>query len=124
MTTMAENCSSDPPLAAMRANYSRMQLRREDLHADPITQFNAWLGEAIREEILEPNAMSLATVGADGQPLLRTVLLKDLDARGFVFFTNYESRKARHIAENPLVSLLFPWRLAILRCSTPRSTML
>jgi pyridoxamine 5'-phosphate oxidase len=109
MKARAENDPSDPDLAAMRANYARMKLRREDLLPDPISQFNAWLGEAIRDEIIEPNAMSLATVGADGQPLLRTVLLKGLDARGFVFFTNLESRKARHIAGNPRVSLLFPW---------------
>lgn len=109
MTPRVEDHPANPSLANMRADYSGMKLRREDLLTDPIAQFDAWLGEAIRAEILEPNAMSLATVGADGQPLLRTVLLKGLDARGFVFFTNLESRKARHIAENPRVSLLFPW---------------
>lgn len=96
-------------LAAMRENYVRARLCREDLRTDPIAQFEAWLGDAIEAQILEPNAMSLATAGADGRPLLRTVLLKGLDARGFVFFTNLESRKARHLAENPHVSLLFPW---------------
>ena len=98
-----------PALAAMRADYSRARLRREDLQKEPIAQFAAWMDDAIRARLTEPNAMSLATVGTDGQPLLRTVLLKGLDARGLVFFTNLESRKARHIAENPRVSLLFPW---------------
>lgn len=96
-------------LAAMRAEYRRARLRRENLNADPVTQFDFWLGDAIMAQVLEPNAMSLATVGKDGQPLVRTVLLKGLDARGFVFFTNLESRKAQQIAENPHVSLLFPW---------------
>lgn len=85
------------------------RLRREDLRAEPIAQFEAWLDDAVRTQLTEPNAMSLATVGTAGQPLLRAVLLKGLDARGFVFFTNLESRKARHIAENSHVSLLFPW---------------
>lgn len=103
--------SSDgtPPLALMRKDYNRAALRREDLHDDPVVQFERWLGDAVREGIIEPNAMSLATVGGDGRPLVRTVLLKALDTRGFVFFTNLESRKARHIAENPHVSLVFPW---------------
>lgn len=96
-------------LAAMRADYSRARLRRDDLQADPIAQFEGWLADASHAQLIEPNAMSLATAGADGQPLVRTVLLKGLDARGFVFFTNLESRKARQIAENPHVSLLFPW---------------
>lgn len=96
-------------LASMRADYRQARLRREDLPAEPIAQFNAWLDDAIRARVIETNAMSLATAGADGRPLLRTVLLKGLDARGFVFFTNLESRKARQIAENPHVSLLFPW---------------
>lgn len=97
------------PLAAMRVHYGQARLRRADLHADAISQFEAWLSDAVRAQITEPNAMSLATVGADSRPLVRTVLLKGLDARGFVFFTNLESRKARQIAENPHVSLLFPW---------------
>ncbi len=96
-------------LAAMRADYSRARLRRVDLRADPIAQFEAWLANAMHAQLTEPNAMSLATATADGRPLVRTVLLKGLDARGFVFFTNLESRKARHIAGNPRVSLLFPW---------------
>ncbi len=101
---------NDPAsLAAMRAEYGKTPLRRENLRADPAAQFEAWFGDAIDAQLTEPNAMSLATADADGRPLLRTVLLKGFDARGFVFFTNLESRKARHIAGNPYVSLLFPW---------------
>jgi pyridoxamine 5'-phosphate oxidase len=101
--------TTDTALAAMRSDYSRERLRREDLHAESIAQFEAWLDDAFRTQLTAPNAMSLATVGTDGQPLLRTILLKGLDARGLVFFTNLESRKARPIAENSHVSLLFPW---------------
>jgi len=96
-------------LSSIRAEYRSGKLRRGDLLADPIEQFNVWMREACEAGATEPTAMSLATVGADGHPLLRTVLLKGLDARGFAFFTNLESRKARHIAGNPQVSLLFPW---------------
>ena len=98
-------------LADIRSDYCSGKLRREDLKPDPVDQFNAWLENAIAAKVIEPTAMSLATVGKDGRPLLRTVLLKGLDARGFVFFTNLESRKARQIGENPQVSLLFPWLL-------------
>ena len=96
-------------LADIRTDYRRGKLTREDLKPDPIDQFNAWLDDAVHGSVVEPTAMSLATVGNNGHPLLRTVLLKGLDARGFVFFTNLESRKARQISENPEVSLLFPW---------------
>jgi pyridoxamine 5'-phosphate oxidase len=98
-------------LADMRTDYQRNRLRREDLKSDPIEQLQLWLEEACRAGVTEPTAMSLATAGSDGRPLLRTVLLKGLDNRGFVFFTNLESRKARQIQENPNVSLLFPWHL-------------
>jgi len=95
--------------ADIRTDYHQGKLRREDLKPDPIDQFNAWLDEVVNAGVIEPTAMSLATAWKDGRPLLRTVLLKGLDGRGFVFFTNLESRKARQIAENPFVSLLFPW---------------
>jgi len=84
-------------------------LSRDALDPDPIRQFQRWFEEAIAQDIPEPNAMSLATVDTRGQPYIRTVLLKLYDTSGFVFFTNYESRKARQIGENPRVSLLFPW---------------
>jgi pyridoxamine 5'-phosphate oxidase len=96
-------------LSEFRKEYSSRGLHREDLAGDPVTQFEQWFQQAVDLRIPEPNAMSLATVDASGMPLLRTVLLKYFDASGLVFFTNYESRKARHIFENPCVSLLFPW---------------
>jgi pyridoxamine 5'-phosphate oxidase len=96
-------------LAEIRSEYTRDRLRRASLHADPVAQFQAWLEQAVHAEVVEPTAMSLATASRDGRPLLRTVLLKGFDARGFVFFTNLESRKARHIQENAQVALLFPW---------------
>ena len=96
-------------LADIRTEYRTGRLRREDLKENPIEQFEVWLGQACQAGVTEPTAMSLATAGADGRPLLRTVLLKGLDHRGFIFFTNLESRKARQIQENPSVSLLFQW---------------
>jgi pyridoxamine 5'-phosphate oxidase len=96
-------------IADLRTDYRRSRLRREDLDRDPIDQFLRWLEEALSSDLIEPTAMSLATAGSDGRPMVRTVLLKAVDARGFVFFTNLESRKARHISENPNVSLLFSW---------------
>ena len=96
-------------LDEMRVDYDADELRREDLCFDPFEQFALWLKEACESDLAEPNAMSLATVGADGRPMLRTVLLKGIDPRGFVFYTNMESRKARQISGNTNVSLLFPW---------------
>ncbi len=97
-----------PDVAEMRRNYTRDGLRRGNLTPEPVAQFRQWFEEAVKAELLEPNAMVLATT--DGtRPSSRTVLLKAFDERGFVFFTNYESRKAHDIAINPHVSLLFPW---------------
>ena len=103
-----ESSSSHPDVAALRRSYTRDGLRRGDLDPDPVGQFRKWFGEAVEAELVEPNAMVLATT--DGRrPSTRTVLLKAYDERGFVFFTNYESRKASEIAANAHVSLLFPW---------------
>jgi pyridoxamine 5'-phosphate oxidase len=99
----------NPGPEAFRAHAMDVGLSETDLDADPIQQFQQWYEAAIGTGIPEPNAMSLATVAADGQPSLRTVLLKLYDARGFVFFTNYESRKATEMAGNPRVACLFPW---------------
>lgn len=96
-------------LSEWRQEYTAGGLRREELAAEPIAQFETWFRQAVNAGIHEPNAMSLATVDASGAPLLRTVLLKYFDGAGFVFFTNFGSRKAEHIAGNPKVSLLFPW---------------
>jgi pyridoxamine 5'-phosphate oxidase len=100
--------TNHPDVAALRREYTREGLRRADLDTDPVVQFRKWFGEAAAAELVEPNAMVLGTT--DGKrPSSRTVLLKAYDERGFVFFTNYESRKAREIASNGDVSLLFPW---------------
>lgn len=100
-----------PPdqLAALRREYSTRGLRRADLDADPIVQFGKWLDEALMHEALEPNAMTLSTVDADGQPWSRVVLLKACDERGFTFFTNYEGAKAKHLAANSHGALTFWW---------------
>ncbi len=96
-------------LAALREEYTRDGLSRKNLDADPFRQFELWFQQALNSEAATPNAMSLATVSPDGQPSQRTVLLKYFDEQGLAFFTNYESRKAREIAGNPKVSLLFYW---------------
>ena len=92
----------------MRQGYEDAGLTREQLNSDPFLQFEAWFSEANNSEPI-PNAMSLATVSRSGAPMLRTVLLKLFDENGFVFFTNYKSRKADQIAENPNVATLFNW---------------
>ena len=97
-------------LAALRREYGDHGLDLPDLADDPVTMFRRWLADTVAAGIHEPNAMVVATVGPDGRPSTRMVLLKELDERGFVFFTNYESRKAEEIAANQAVSLLFPWQ--------------
>jgi len=89
--------------------YMEQGLNKINLENSPLKQFEAWYKQTIGAKIHEPGAMSLATVDTDGQPWQRIVLLKLFDEKGFVFFTNYESRKAQQIAVNPNVSLLFPW---------------
>lgn len=92
-----------------RRDYAREGLDEKDVAHDPYQQFARWFDEALRAQLPEPNAMILATADAAGQPSARTVLLKGHDARGFVFYTNYDSRKARELAQNPRASLLFVW---------------
>jgi len=94
---------------ALRARTMEQGLSRSQLDPDPIRQFQHWFEEATATGIPEPNGMSLATVDEQGRPWLRTVLLKLYDEQGFVFYTNYESRKARQLGGNPKVALLFPW---------------
>ncbi|MBD2126817.1 pyridoxamine 5'-phosphate oxidase [Microcoleus sp. ZQ-A2] len=93
----------------LRQQYTRAGLRRQDLKADPFEQFEIWFKEACAANLLEPNAMILATASAQAEPSVRTVLLKYFDREGLIFFTNYESKKSRQIQENPQVSLLFLW---------------
>jgi pyridoxamine 5'-phosphate oxidase len=100
---------SPAELAALRQDYAQRGLRRCDLDGDPIRQFNAWLAEAVSQQLLEPNAMILATVDATGQPWTRTVLLKICDERGFTFFTNYTGAKGQHLENNPRVAMTFWW---------------
>jgi pyridoxamine 5'-phosphate oxidase len=95
----------------LRREYLKDGLSRDQLEDNPVDQFQKWLKQAIELEIKDPTAMSVATVDAKGQPRQRLVLLKQVDNDGFVFFTNYESKKARDIALNPLVSLHFPWHV-------------
>lgn len=98
---------TDP--ADLRKPYPGAGLRESDLDADPFAQFGVWFTDAVGAGLPEPNAMVLATATADGAPSARTVLLKGYGPEGFRFFTNHRSRKARAIAENPRVCLLFPW---------------
>lgn len=95
-------------LESLRREYSG-GLSREDLSADPIQQFELWMEEALKFGIKDPTAMTIATVSEDGQPSQRIVLLKHFDHEGFVFYTNYGSRKAEELATNPKISLHFPW---------------
>lgn len=101
------NASLD--LTALRENYARQALSETDLLSDPVTQFATWFREAMDSQVREPNAMTLATASRQGRPSARTVLLKGFDAVGFVFYTNYESRKGQELAENPQAALLFTW---------------
>ncbi len=101
--------SSKKDIAAMRKEYISDELHRADLADDPTIQFEQWFSKARELELHEPNAMTLSTIGLDGCPASRTVLMKFFDARGFVFYTNYGSAKAKELAENPQAALLFPW---------------
>lgn len=96
-------------IADLRKEYTRQGLHEREVHADPLEQFRAWFDAAIAAGLVEPNAMTLATATPDGRPSARIVLLKELDARGFVFFTNYESRKGVELASNPRAALIFYW---------------
>ncbi|MFZ1181338.1 MAG: pyridoxamine 5'-phosphate oxidase [Herbaspirillum sp.] len=96
-------------IADLRKDYSRASLSELDVAPDPMAQFSIWLDEAIKAEIPESTAMSVATVGPDGKPSSRIVLLKQIDAAGLTWFTNYHSRKGSEIAQHPYVALLFHW---------------
>jgi pyridoxamine 5'-phosphate oxidase len=96
-------------LADLRKNYSLGSLDVTDVDPDPLRQFDRWFAQALDAQLPEPNAMTLATVDAHGRPSARIVLIKGVDARGFVFFTNYDSRKGRELAGNAYASLLFYW---------------
>jgi pyridoxamine 5'-phosphate oxidase len=96
-------------IAALRKSYERAELDESASAADPLQQFQTWLDQAIAAQLAEPNAMTLATVSADGRPSTRIVLIKGVDERGIVWYTNYESRKGRELAANPQAALQFHW---------------
>jgi pyridoxamine 5'-phosphate oxidase len=96
-------------IADLRRDYSHATLSELDVDPDPIRQFEQWFQQTLAAEVPEPNAMSLATVGKQGKPSLRIVLLKDVDARGFTWYTNYESRKGDDLLANPHAALTFHW---------------
>lgn len=96
-------------LADLRKEYSLAGLAEADLARDPFRQFEKWFQEAEAAKLTEPNAMTLSTATREGRPAARTVLLKGYDGRGFVFYSNYESRKGRELHDNPHATLLFPW---------------
>jgi len=101
--------SAPASIADLRREYARETLDERDVARDPVEQFARWFDEALQAQLQDPNAMVLATAGASGRPVARTVLLKAYDRRGFVFFTNYDSRKGVEMRENPQASLLFVW---------------
>ena len=96
-------------LAALRKSYELAELDESASAAEPLRQFETWLGQALAARLPEPNAMTLATVGADGRPSTRIVLIKGFDERGIVWYTNYESRKGRELALQPFAALQFHW---------------
>ena len=100
---------STASLAELRKSYERAELNEAASQADPLQQFSHWLNEAVAAQVPEPNAMTLATVGSDLRPSTRIVLIKGCDARGIVWFTNYDSRKGQELAGNPQAALQFHW---------------
>ena len=103
---MAESRAS---IADLRKSYERAELDEDASHANPLRQFEQWLGEAISAQVAEPNAMTLATVASSLRPSTRVVLIKGFDARGIVWYTNYDSRKGLELAGNPYAALQFHW---------------
>jgi len=97
-------------LADLRQEYARAELARDHVADDPIDQFEGWFDEVLDSEVEEPNAMTLSTAAPDGTPSARIVLLKGLDARGFHFYTNYDSRKGTELSQNPHAALTFLWK--------------
>ncbi|MFK0731191.1 MAG: pyridoxamine 5'-phosphate oxidase [Gloeotrichia echinulata GP01] len=99
----------DQTIADLRKDYSLEGLNETDVNNNPFIQFTKWFQQALAAQLPEPNAMTIATATPDGKPAARMVLLKDFDERGFVFFTNYNSRKGQELAENPQAALVFWW---------------
>jgi pyridoxamine 5'-phosphate oxidase len=99
-----------PDLASIRNDYALKTLDESEVDRDPFRQFGVWMVEAIHAQVPEPTAMHLSTIGANGRPSGRIMLLKGVDPKGFVFYSNYESRKARDLAANPVAALTFLWK--------------
>jgi pyridoxamine 5'-phosphate oxidase len=99
----------DKPISGIHREHALRGLTESEANPDPLKQFDAWFDEAVKANLPDPSAMALATVGADGRPALRMVLLKGFGPRGFVFYTNYESRKGRELTKNPQVAASFWW---------------
>jgi pyridoxamine 5'-phosphate oxidase len=96
-------------IAHIRIDYSQAALSEADTDSNPIVQFSKWFEEALHAQVPEPNAMGVSTVGCDGRPSSRILLIKDFDERGFTWFTNYDSRKGEHLRKHPYAALLFHW---------------
>jgi pyridoxamine 5'-phosphate oxidase len=105
----AERKAIGDQVAGLRKDYGQASLSEEDVAEDPIVQFTRWFEEALKAEVNEPNAMTVATVGEDGRPSSRIVLVKQFDERGFTWYTNYDSQKGRQLSANPFAALLFFW---------------
>ena len=99
----------DSSIADLRQNYTQAGLSEADLNSNPIEQFDIWFQQALNADLIEPNAMTLATATPDGKPTARIVLLKGVSERGFVFYTNYESQKGQQLIANPYAALVFLW---------------
>ena len=104
-----ENLSGNSNIEQLRREYAREELLEENVSQNPVDQFTAWFDQALLSEVVEPNAMSLATADKNGSPSVRIVLLKGFDREGFRFFSNYKSRKGKELEENPRASLCFFW---------------
>lgn len=112
-------------ISELRKDYQLLGLHRADLDPNPLEQFRKWLDDVLQAGLPEPNAMTLATADRAGKPSARIVLLKGLDERGFIFYTNYQSRKARELSENPEAALVFYWeKLERQVCAAGRTSRL
>ncbi len=108
-SSSAMNTQDKPNLRDMRVSYELGELNDDSAPSSPIELFEGWLADAVAHKLPEPNACTLSTIGLDGSPSARTVLLKGIDARGFGFYTNYESRKGKELAAHPRVAMTFLW---------------
>jgi pyridoxamine 5'-phosphate oxidase len=109
ITVPCDSEKVDSSIADLRQNYTLAGLTKTDLDSNPIQQFNLWFQQALAADLIEPNAMTLATATPEGKPTARIVLLKGVDEQGFVFYTNYESQKGQQLMANPYAALVFLW---------------